>query len=177
MLNSAPIWSNAAYLFAWLLPLPVPMQFAFTALAGASAMFHWYEYKLRFKKGYSWVKWFDSVGYTWQRIDVAMIYLTFTAIAFYAGAQREAIVALMLVLFIDLGLGYYARKYLVGAVALVAIVSVALTNWLFAVVGALVLITAVYFRTDAYRRPYRRNNILHSIWHLNSAIGMLLLSS
>jgi len=185
---TSPIWSNAAYLFVWAGDIAFELQVIMTLLGVASTMFHYYEYKYKFIRGYSWSQFSMTKGYTWQRVDMALIYTLFSAITYFAGWEQVAIVTLMLMLFMDFGLRY-DRIGIVGASAILAVIALIFSGaWLWVGLGLIVLIIAVYFREDAYTadtgyvkgsEPYyrsiRRNGNLHAIWHHISAIGLILL--
>ena len=173
--DTSPVWSNAAYLFVWAAPAELILQVIVSALAVASAMFHWYEYKLKFQRKVGWVEWQESAGYVWQRLDMIFIYTMFSAIFGVAtGWHQIALLLFAVCLSADL-LGMSHRFTLVGITAISATVAlVAVGAWVWVAFGFVIFIVALMVREDAYTEPHPRNSSYHSLWHHLTAISITL---
>ena len=173
--DTSPVWSNIAYLAIWLAPAELILQLIVSALAVASALFHWYEYKLKFQRKVGWLEWQESAGYTWQRLDMILIYALFSAIFGVAtGWHQVALVLFTVCLSGDL-LGISHRFTLVAITAITATIGlIAVGAWLWVAFGFVIFILALTIREDAYSYPHPRNSLYHSLWHNITAISIIL---
>ena len=175
--DTSPVWSNAAYLAIWFAPAELILQVIVSALAVASAMFHWYEYKLKFQRKLGWVEWQESAGYVWQRLDMILIYALFSAIFGVAtGWHQIALLLFAVCLSADL-LGISHRFTLVGITAISATIGlIAVGAWVWVLFGFVIFILALMVREDAYSYPHPRTSHFHALWHHISAISIILYS-
>ena len=153
------------------------LQVIVSALAVASAMFHWYEYKLKFQGGVSWAEWSRSAGYVFQRLDMILIYALFSAIFGVAsGWYLFALFLFVVCLAADL-LGMTHRFTLVGVTAISATVAlIAVGAWVWVLLGLANFLLAVWIREDAYTEPHPLNSAYHNLWHTLTSLSIILYS-